>query len=124
MNKFEKLNSILLKDKIKLNFKEYLKRFSDIPIKFDQVEYLLSLCRKKYEFCVDQKTILKYLPDGINIKDLVEDMDYEKRDNIIYIQPYSFKFFLMESENTDYKNYYIFIEECLYYFNEYIQNQF
>ena len=141
----EEYNNYLVENQININIIEYVKEVNKIEfkIKIDFIDDFIKLVSKK-ECCIHHNMLEKYgvltLNKGTsNIKRLLEQNEFkENKDfnllnveevrenrgcvikNVYYLHPQTFKMCLMRTLKTrKYAKYYLLLEECIKYFNDY-----
>ena len=134
----DKLKNVKLNEYFSLIQSEF---YSDLDISF--MDYFLELINKKNEICIEHQKLIEYgiikkTQDSSHIKECIlkfnaqENIDYLSfpeqsgkpkggRPSINYkLTPKLFKLCLMRSiKENKYANYYLLLEECFYYYQEY-----
>lgn len=148
INPIKELNDMLSKTQSNYSLFEYIKRVNKLheePIELSFMEELLSYVTRK-DCCLPHILLVKYgVISGkntnkisFNVRELlkqynfIEDKDYLRLEvqaqvpsgtkyKIEYLlQPRTFKLCLMRAKNTElYAKYYLLLEECISYYNEY-----
>ena len=141
----EKFNNILVEKQHTINIIDYIKDINNLyyKIEIDFIDEFIELINKD-DFCIHHEMLKKYgiltLSSSTNdIKRLLEQYDLEENKdfrlqiliqsapkggcthkNEYYLHPRAFKICLMRSLKTKkYAKYYLLLEECIKYFNEY-----
>ena len=140
----EEFNDNLVENEIMMSIIDYVKRINEIKFNIDIsfIDELLELVLKN-ECCIHHKMLVKYdilsLKAGSNhIKRLIEQYEFDGQDYRLtnvgesapnggcthkieyYFHPDAFKLCLMRSLKTKkYAKYYILLEKCIKYFNDY-----
>jgi hypothetical protein len=140
----EEYNNYLVENQININIIEYVKEVNkiDFKIDIDFIDDFIELVSKK-ECCIHHSMLEKYgvlkLNKGtLRVKELLEQYEFKEnkdfklpdvrefknggRGNKIeyYLHPRAFKICLMRAKNTKiYAYYYLLLEECIKYFNDY-----
>lgn len=147
MDKLNEYNNSIIKSRKIPTILDYVKEYNKLPdnIDIEFIEDLLSLVIKKNEFCIHHELMIKYSITNINngtnsIKkildknELKEDIDFKieqlldhknegRNRNEYYLTQKAFKKCLIRSRNSyEYVNYYICLEEAIYYYNN-VDNQ-
>jgi len=143
----EEYNEYLIKESNKQSLKDYINEYhlitnKNLDISF--MEYFMEIIEHKKEFYVPHNKLKEYkiisnTKSSVDIKrcldqfNLIEDEDYRVR-NVAHpvpqggfsnkkeyrLTPYAFKICLMRAKNTKiYAYYYLFLEECIYYYNKF-----
>jgi hypothetical protein len=141
----EEYNIYLVENQININIIEYVKKVNEIEFKIniDFIDDFIELVSKK-ECCIHHNMLKKYGISSLkgttnDIKKMLEqnkfkeNKDYQLRNvsqlrpqggssikNEYYLYPKAFKICLMRSLKTrEYADYYLLLEECIKYFNDY-----
>ena len=135
----------LINNQLNVNIIEFVKELNKIKYKIDIsfIDEFIELVNKD-ECCIHHKMLQKYgisklkggtshVKDILNQYNFVESKDYEltnvrelrpqggtSNKNEYYLHPRAFKKCLMRSKNTNiYADYYLLLEDCIKYFNDY-----
>jgi hypothetical protein len=141
----EEYNTYLIDNQININIIDYVKEVNKFEFKIDInfIDEFIELVSKN-ECCIHHDMIQKYgiltlkkgttdIKNLINQNNFEENKDYNLRNvsevrknrgsvikNEYYFHPRAFKICLMRSLKTKiYANYYLLLEECIKYFNDY-----
>jgi hypothetical protein len=140
----EKFNNILVEDQHTINIIEYVKEINNLyyKIELDFIDEFIELVNKN-DCCIHHEKLEKYGVLKLNkgttrVKEMLEQNKFienvefrlsEIRESNsggsthkieYYLHPRAFKICLIRSKKTKkYANYYLLLEECIKYFNEY-----
>lgn len=139
----DEYNTNLINKYTKITLKDYItniKQLLDYKLNIEFMDYFLELCKHKNEFIIDHVKLQEYkVINTIKSSDILRCIEqYNLVNNIDYqiieqqsqrgglnmktymLTPKAFKICLMRSRNTlEYAEYYIFLEECISYYNTY-----
>ena len=141
----EEYNTYLVENQININIIDFVKEINKLEFKIDIsfIDEFIELVSKN-ECCIHHNMLQKYGIISLNkgttdIKRILEQNDFIENDdfklrnvaefnskggrgnkNEYYLHPRAFKICLMRSKNTKiYAKYYLLLEECIKYFNDY-----
>ena len=141
----DELNTYLSDNLTKLDIKEYIQKYHDIlhaDIDVSFMDYFLYLCEHPNEIIVKHEKLIEFgifdstrssvIKERITSIELVESVDYllqnvlqqlpsgTKHSNHYTLTPKAFKLCLMRSKKQiKYAKYYLFLEECIHYYQKY-----
>lgn len=139
------LNTYLSDNLTKLDIKQYIKKYHDVlhqDIDVSFMDYFLYLCDHPNEIIVKHEKLIEFgiftstrsndIKNRIDSIELVEGVDYllrnvlqqlpsgAKHTNHYTFTPKAFKLCLMRSKKQiKYAKYYLFLEECIHYYQKY-----